>query len=418
MTTPQTDHLGIKQLHSLKTATARVNIWEGSVRSGKTVASLLRWVLYIATNETQGELIVVSRTRDSAARNVFAPLMDPTLFGPVASHVSYTAGAPKATVLGRTVWVLGSADVRSENVLRGLTCAGAYVDEVTLLREDFFTQLLNRLWEGAQLFGTTNPDNPAHWLRTSFLDRLTDLPDWRTWHFLLDDNPRLSEERKAAIRRENTGLFYRRNVLGEWVAAEGAVFDTWDPGVHVVDDVDLPDMRMLLSLGIDYGVRNATAAILIGVGVDDRLYALDEWRRARRGDTGPDGLTIAEVSTNLTSWLDGRRPQYVTVDPSAAELKLQLHRDQMPGVMDADNEVVYGVRILTSLLAADRLRVSRRCPGLIGEMPGYSWDDKAAERGHDEPIKTADHSIDALRYGIVSTETIWRPWLDSMPVAA
>jgi len=53
--------LSPKQLLSLKESTARINVWEGSVRSGKTIASLLRFLIYIATNKTRGELIVVSR---------------------------------------------------------------------------------------------------------------------------------------------------------------------------------------------------------------------------------------------------------------------------------------------------------------------------------------------------------------------
>ena len=134
MTTPP---LSPKQLASVVESSGTVNIWEGSVRSGKTIASLLRWLIYVSTSTVRGELLIVSRTRDSAARNVFAPLTDPNLFGEAAQHITYTAGAPTATIIGRTVWVLGSSDVRSENVLRGLTCGGAYVDEVTLLQEDF-----------------------------------------------------------------------------------------------------------------------------------------------------------------------------------------------------------------------------------------------------------------------------------------
>ncbi|WP_284743921.1 hypothetical protein [Amycolatopsis sp. RTGN1] len=82
---------------------------------------------------------------------------------------------------------------------------------------------------GAQLFGTTNPDDPAHWLKRDYLDRLAELPDWRSFAFTLDDNPSLSAEYRACIRREYTGLWFRGFILGEWVAAEGAVFDMWAP---------------------------------------------------------------------------------------------------------------------------------------------------------------------------------------------
>lgn len=418
-----------KQLCSLKESTARVNIWEGSVRSGKTIASLLRWLIYVSTSTVRGELIVVSRTRDSAARNVFAPLMDPTLFGSISAHVSYTSGAAYGYILGRRVWVLGSSDVRSENVLRGLTCAGAYVDEITLLKEDFFTQLLNRLWEGAQLFGTTNPDSPAHWFR-AFLDRCEPghrqfLPDWRVWKFLLDDNPMLSEERKAAIRRENVGLFFRRNVLGEWVAAEGAIFDTFDPkpgAGHVVAWADLPPMQQLIAVGIDYGVTNPTAALLLGLteeydewgNLEPRLAFIDEYFFDSKLEQRK--LAPSELATALGEWLaephlppGGPKltPHYLILDPSATGLRVEMQQQGLNSV-NADNEVVYGIRTMSSLVAAKRVIISDRCPNLIREMPGYSWDPKATLKGEDKPMKVNDHATDAARYAITTTESIWR----------
>lgn len=402
------------QLSSLKESSGRINLWEGSVRSGKTIASLIRWVMYCVNSHVRGELIVVSRTRGSAARNVFAPLMDPTLFGDWSKQISYTSGADTATIFGRKVWVLGASDVRSENVLRGLTCAGAYVDEATLLREDFFVQLLNRLWEGAKLFATTNPDNPAHWLKVKYLDRLNVLPDWRTWKFVLTDNPALSEERIAAIKRENVGLYFQRNVLGLWVAAEGAIYPMWDPKRMVVPYDTMPDMRRIYGTGIDYGTTNATAALMLGLGDDRKLYLLDEWRHDSRASQIT--LTDAEISTALKRWMrephtpliSSLRPEYVVVDPSAASLKAQMHRDEIEGVVNADNDVAYGIRTIASLMGADEFRVSDRCTGFIGEVPGYAWDDKAALQGKDLPIKVADHSLDAGRYIVNTTEALWR----------
>ncbi|GAA4871734.1 phage terminase large subunit [Saccharopolyspora cebuensis] len=203
------------QLESLRGSTSCVSIWSGAIRSGKTIASLLRWQIYVANAPRGGQLVVVGRTRDSAARNVFAPLQGPSLFGHLADQVHYTSGAPTATILGRTVYVLGASDSKAEKVLRGLTCAGAYVDEATVVAEDFWTQLLGRMSvPGAQLFATTNPDSPAHWLKRKYLDRLDSLPDWRSFAFTLDENPALSTEYKASIKAEFTGLWYRASSAG------------------------------------------------------------------------------------------------------------------------------------------------------------------------------------------------------------
>lgn len=424
--------LSAKQVQSIRESTGAVNIWTGSVRSGKTISSLLRWLMYIATVNISGELVVVARTREAAARNVFAPLMDPTLFGEAANHVHYTSGAPTAKILGRTVHVIGASDAKSEKVLRGLTCAGAYVDEITLLHEAFFVQLLNRMWGRAQLFGTTNPDNPAHWLKRKYLDRLADLPDWRHWTFNLDDNPALTEERKERIRRENTGLYYRRFVLGEWVAAEGAVYDMWEPERHIIPFAKTPPLLDIIATGIDYGTTNATAALILGLAsvpnrvthqTERRLILLDEWRYD--AGTKQARLTDAQLSERIRTWLKRRhtpyptelRPRFTLVDPAAASFKVQLVSDGLQNVADADNDVLYGIRTIASLLSTDNLLVTDRCTGFISEVAGYSWDPKATEKGEDKPIKVADHSLDAGRYAIASTERIWRQHVDLLAVA-
>jgi len=102
------------QIRSIVQADARVNLWTGSISGGKTVASLLRWLIYVAT-APPGELVVVGRPRQSIARNVFGPLADQTLFGPLAKHSHYTAGADTGKILGRTIHVMGASDARLRN---------------------------------------------------------------------------------------------------------------------------------------------------------------------------------------------------------------------------------------------------------------------------------------------------------------
>lgn len=398
--------LSPKQIDSIMEALAFQNIWEGSVRSGKTIASLLAWLDFVTNRPATGELVMVGRTRDSLARNVFGPLTDPTIFGPLAQDIQYTNGAPTASVLGRTVHCLGANDAQAEPKVRGLTCAGAYVDELTTLPKSFYDQLNARCSvEGSRIYATTNPDNPQHWARKEYLLRPRETR-LRSWHFVMDDNPGLSDGYKARTKASYTGLFYKRNVLGLWVQAEGAIYDMWDETRHVVSQ--LPPIVRYFAVGIDHGTKNPFSAVLLGLGNDGRLYAVSEWRhdsaRAQRQ------MTDAEYSTAVRGWLAelGVRPEWVVVDPSAAGFIEQLHRDGVTPA-GADNSVRDGIATVASLLAAGRLLVHESCRGLIEEMPAYVWDDKAAEKGEDKPVKAFDHSLDALRYAVRTTEALWRP---------
>src|SRR5688572_6584554 len=123
----------------------KVCLWDGAIRSGKTIVSLLAFMTACTNPAPGGAVVVVGRTRDSIARNVFDVLMDPSIFGELANYVSYTAGASTAKIFGRVVHILGASDVRAEMVLRGLTVSLAYVDELTLISEVFWTQLLGRM---------------------------------------------------------------------------------------------------------------------------------------------------------------------------------------------------------------------------------------------------------------------------------
>jgi PBSX family phage terminase large subunit len=398
------------QERSIALSTAPINVWDGAVRSGKTIASLLRWLMYIAQAPREGVLAIGGNTFDTVWRNVFTPLLDWSKFGEATKAIKYTRGAPTATILGRHIEVIPAADVRSERRLRGMTCAGFYLDEGTLVPESYFTQLLARLSvPGALLFLTTNPDGPSHWMKRDYLDRLGPY-DLQRFPFTMDDNPGLTREYVARLKRLYQGLWYKRMILGQWCLAEGAVFDMWDPARHVIARHELPDIRRYIGLGIDYGTANPFAALMLGLGVDGLLYFVDEWRHDSR--KAMRQLTDVEYSRALREWVGkwqhpkhpharGVHPERWVVDPSALSFITQLWRDGVSPVQ-ADNAVDDGLRTVAALLGSEPgselLKVVDTCDGWITEIPGYTWDPKAAAEGRDEPHKQADHSLDGGRY--------------------
>lgn len=403
-------HLSPKQTAVLVHGTAHVNLIDGAIRSGKTLAANLAWLRFVK-DAPPGALAIMGKTRDTIGRNVLAGIQE---LHP--SAINWSEGSSRCSILGRNCYIIGANDKQAESKVRGLTLAGGYLDEATLVDKPFFQTLLGRLSvPGSRLYATTNPDTPAHYLKTDYIDKVQhrQLPGWRVWRFGLDDNPGLTASYKAQIKRELTGLWFRRMVLGEWVAAEGAVYDMWDPAVHVIPWGSLPPMQRLLAVGIDYGTNNPTAAILLGIGYDGILYFVDEWRHdGRTQGRWTDNQTV----TALLEWMNqthlpgGVQPavEYFVVDPSAASLQVELQQQKVFNLRGADNRVTFGVQQIATLLHTRRLFVTDRCTGWIDEVPGYSWDDKAAKLGEDKVNKGADHSADAGRYAVASTITEWR----------
>jgi PBSX family phage terminase large subunit len=400
---------------------------------------------------------MVGKTERTLKRNIIDPLVD--WLG--ERRCKYVQGNGELWLLGRRIYVAGANDERSMDKIRGLTLAGAYVDEISVIPESFWSMLLTRLSiEGAQLFGTTNPDNPNHWLMRDYLKKARlwlrhdghvvrheddgRRLDLHRFSFRLRDNPSLPAAYIRSLELEFAGLWRLRFVEGLWVLAEGAIFDMFDEDLHVVDDLPRDaGGRVVMDewiIAIDYGTTNPFVALLIGVGRDsddvERIWVAREWRWDSHEQH--QQKTDAEYSTALRAWLDhlqetelpGLDVAGVYVDPSAASFIAQLWRDHWQGVHGADNAVLDGIRSVSSLYGADRLRIHRSCStghrslggsdnNLVGETTGYVWDPKAAEKGEEKPLKVDDHGPDAKRYGIMAARVWWRHWMTGdMPEAA
>ena len=387
----------------------RLNIWDGSVRSGKTINSLLRWVRWVREQAPPGGLMLVSKTERTARQNIVDPLRE--ALGPA---VKYSAGNHELWVGGRRHTIVGASDARAEGKIRGITLAGVYCDELTLYPESFFAMALSRLSvPGAALFGTTNPDSPTHWLKRRYLDRSGEL-DMARWHFTLDDNPFLDPLFKAQIMTEYRGLWYKRYVEGLWAVAEGAIYDSLDAGTHLVEE--LPATAWTIA-GVHHGATNPTVFAALS-GTDAGLIAHHEWRHDSRA-TGRQ-KTMKEYAVDFAAWRAAlpQPPEKVYVDPSASSLILQLWRDGERNIHPADADVRNGIMETAALLGTGALRLHR--PTIIDgwdEMASYAWDPVASERGEDVPLKQMDTFPDALRYGVRGSRNRWRHLLKAVRAA-
>lgn len=421
---PAPPKLSPAQADSILDSTGRINLWEGSIRSGKTIASIIAWLLFVRTGPA-GPLAIIGKTRETVGRNVLDVIADL-----IPDAIVWTRGAATCLILGRLVHVLGANDAKSESKLRGLTLAGAYVDEATTIPEQFWVQLTGRLSiPRSRLFATTNPDGPAHWLRTDWIDRADETPElgMRLFHFTLDDNPALDPAFVASIKAGFVGLWYRRFILGEWVAAEGAIYEMLDPAVHHRAARPATDADRLW-VGIDYGTANPTHAVLLGLFDDDtdhgNLQVLSEWRHDGRS---AGRLIDPTLSRHLTSWLLtlGLRKEDVdpVLDPSAASFHAQLLVDGWARLKSADNRVLTGIRSVATLLEPRPGRGpiltidTARSPELWKELTGYVWDPAAQNAGRDEPLKVNEHGADATRYAVMAARRFWRRWVTVLDTA-
>lgn len=366
----------------------RINLLEGSVSSGKTWVSLVLWGFWVATMPTDKLYLMCGKSLTTLKRNCLIPLEE--LFG--RSNFQFSTSAKEAYLFGRRILLEGANDARSESKIRGLTLQGAYCDELTLFPRDFFVMLLSRLRvPGAKLIATTNPDSPEHWLKKEYIDRRTEL-DMLVVRFLLDDNTTLDPQYVAAVKAEYTGVFYNRFILGEWCLAEGIVYPQFDRTQHV-KRLEEPQGKWYIS--VDYGTLNAFSA---GLWCYDgnTAYRAAEWYYSGREQRRQ--LTNAQYLKHIQTLAEGKKIESVIVDPSAASFITELRQAGFT-VRKGRNDVVDGIRRVSTALQQGKLLFSPDCRDCIREFSLYRWDEKAAE---DRPIKENDHAMDDVRY-FVST---------------
>lgn len=381
-----------KQLQAFQQSNSRINILEGAVRSGKSFILLMRWIDYII-NGAPGDLVICGRTDRTIKRNIINPLIEL-----VGSSLHYSMAKGEVTLYGRTIYVVGANDDRAEGKIRGATFAGALIDEATLLPENFFKMLLSRLSiSDAKLFASTNPDSPYHWIKTDFIDREDEL-DIKVIKFNIRDNPSLSEDYIKNLTNEYQGLWKKRYIEGDWVLAEGAVYEFFDEDYHVIEySKGVADYYIV---GIDYGTTNPCAFSLIGFSkssypnmwLEKEYYFSSKETLRQKSDY--------EYVKDLMKFIAGYNIKQIYIDPSAASLKQEMMRNDVENVMDAENEVLPGIRYVGQLITNGTFKVCSNCVETIKEFSNYLWDSKASLRGEDKPIKQSDHLLDSIRYAL------------------
>lgn len=373
-------------------------IADGSVRSGKTVSMSLGFVLW-AMNSFSGESFAIcGKTLGSVERNILSVLR-PMLAGR-GYYVEESRSEHLLTVSGggayNRFYCFGGKDESSQDLIQGMTLAGALFDEAALMPESFISQATARCSvSGSKWWFNCNPAGPYHWFKLGYVDRAVDR-NLLYLHFSMDDNLALSEDIRNRYRNMYSGVFYRRYVLGEWCAAEGLVYPMFEPSVHVGQ----PEGTVLrYFMSCDYGTHNPFALGLFSVrsGRDGQYYCLE---REFYHDGRKSGQMTDSAYAEKTAELCGDvSPEHIIVDPSASSFIAELRSRGMK-VIKASNDVAEGIRCVSAALSDGRLLVRPCCTDTIREFSSYVWDDSAAERGEDRPLKQNDHAMDMIRYAL------------------
>ena len=370
-------------------------VCDGAVRSGKTMAMGLSFFLWAMSCFDGQRFGICGKTIASLRRNVLAEIL-PKLerLGAVWSE-KRTENLLIMTFQGHTnrFYIFGGRDESSASLIQGITFAGVLLDEVALMPRSFVEQACARCSvAGSRLWFNCNPGGPEHWFYKTWILEAESRKCLRL-HFTMEDNPSLTQEIRQRYQRLYTGVFYRRYILGQWVQAEGRVYDFF--GLEMVGIPPAgPWEKWYISC--DYGTVNPTSMGLWGLcrGV---WYRVEEFYFSSREEHRQ--MTDEEYAAALEKLAGGRSITAVIADPSAASFIEVLRRNGWH-VVKADNDVLSGIRLTADCLKSGRIVICQGCEDCLREMDAYVWDLSGGTK--DRVRKENDHAMDDMRYFVAT----------------
>ena len=371
-------------------------IADGAIRSGKTLSMSLSYVMWSMVTFSGQNFGMCGKTIGSFRRNVlfWLKLMLRSRGYGVSDHRADNLVVVSKKGITNYFYIFGGKDERSQDLIQGITLAGCFFDEVALMPESFVNQATGRCSvDGSKFWFNCNPDGPFHWFKVNWIDKL-EQKNLVYLHFTQDDNLSLSEKMKARYRSWYHGVFFKRYILGLWVAAEGLIYDMFDPEKHVLTEVT-GLMKDLYYVSIDYGTQNATVFLLWCKNQQGTWVCIKQYYYSGRDKEMQK--TDYEYADDLKTFLNGVKPEKIIIDPSAASFIAELKKRGY-NIRKARNDVLDGIRFVATMLLQNKIAFSAECTQTIEEFNSYIWDAKATEKGEDKPIKQHDHAMDAVRY--------------------
>lgn len=374
-------------------------ICDGAVRSGKTSVMTVSFILWAMRYFDNADFAICGKTVRSAERNIIVPLQ---AMGDITAYydLSYSRSVNLMTVTGQgktnRFYIFGGRDESSYTLIQGITLSGVLLDEVALMPRSFVEQAIARTLSvrESKLWFNCNPEGPMHWFFREWIQNAEEKSALHI-HFLMNDNPIMSEETIKEAEKLFSGVFYDRYIKGLWVQAEGLIYPEQARGIGVVPTHERKYSTYYVS--IDYGTENPCSMGLWGhCETDGVWYRIKEYYYSGR-DTGIP-KTDSEYVTAYKKLTQNLRIKAVVVDPSAASFIAELRRNGCQ-VIPADNSVLDGIRFVAEAFKTEKIKVNDCCKDCVRELSLYHWDEKSPE---DRPVKENDHAMDDMRYFVAT----------------
>lgn len=384
-------------------------ICDGAVRSGKTIVMSLAFVLWGMSNFDRCNFAICGKTVSNAERNILRPFqqiegMPFTLQYKISNRMLTVKCGKKENYF----YLFGGKDESSYALIQGLTLAGVLFDEVALMPQSFVDQAIARTlsFANAKIWFNCNPESPNHWFYKEWITN----PDrkYKHLHFLMNDNPILTEKEIQRAESLFTGVFYDRYIKGLWVRAEGIIFPEFanDPSRWIIKREDVPKRFRSVCVGLDIGGNgSAYAMTATGEGFDKVQYKL----KAKKWQA--QDLDIKHIEKFVKEFCEDVENKYNVVIE-------RINSDHIDAIINTlNNNTKYRVgkaykppledRVVyySKFFGLDKVKfVKGECDDLIEELQNLVFDDNSDRM---IPLDDGSMQIDTWDSNIYSESSYW-----------
>ena len=371
-------------------------ICDGAIRSGKTLCmgiSFIAWAFYGFNNEI---FAICGKTVRSIKRNFIDAVLPKIKDLGFRYKVKISENLIEVKNLNKVnkFYLFGGKDESSASLIQGITLSGVFFDEVALMPHSFVEQALARCsTRNSKFWFNCNPEYPQHWFYQDWI--LNHKKKNALYlHFTLNDNPSLSVHIRNRYEKLYSGTFYERFILGKWVVSSGLIYPDMandNSFIHV------PIFNFEnYYVSCDYGTVNP-ASFGLWAKYENSFYRIDEYYYDSRKEGKQK--TDEEHYESLLNLVKDLKIKYITVDPSAASFITLIRQKGKYKVVLAKNNVLDGIRKVSSALKNKTIHICSTCKDSIREFGMYRWEDSGNK---DSPLKENDHAMDDIRYFVTS----------------
>ena len=393
-------------------------IADGAVRSGKTVAMSISFVMWAMCNYNECDFAICGKTVGSLRRNVINTLKQQlsALDYEYEEHRTENLLIIYKNDKTNYFYLFGGKDESSQDLIQGMTLAGVLFDEVALMPQSFVSQAEARCSvDGSKLWYNCNPRGPTHYFNQEYIS-----PEFRKkkkllyLHFTMDDNLTLSDEVKERYRNQFSGVFYERNILGLWVTAEGKIYISFsDDNIIPIDEWYTTDdsgefthpLRkniFICTAGVDFGGnKSSTAFTLTGYTKGFKECITLKEKRIKQEI---DPTQLEKLFVEFIKECQAEYPLFKVYCDSAEQVlirglkKAAVNENLAIKIKNAKKgAIIDRIRFGVTMFAQHRFFILSDCKETIQAYTDAVWDEKKDDTRLDDGTTNID-SLDSSEY--------------------